>query len=62
MRLRSFLFLPLVSVCCLASDPSLQTSNSNQQGPVPVFRTHSHAVVVDVVVTRGDQPINGLHK
>jgi VWFA-related protein len=32
------------------------------QGPVPVFKAHSHAVVVDVVVTKGDDAVTGLHK
>jgi VWFA-related protein len=60
MRLRFLPFLSLVSLCCAAAGPSIQTNNPGEQ--VPVFRTRSHAVVVDVVVTNGDQAVMGLHK
>jgi VWFA-related protein len=60
MRLHFLPFLSLVSVCCLAAGPSIQTNSPSEQ--VPVFRTRSHAVVVDVVVTKGDEAVTGLHK
>ena len=62
MRLRFLPFLPLLAVCCLAAGPSVQTTIPGEQGPVPVFKTHSHAVVVDVVVTKGDDAVTGRHK
>src|SRR5580658_1067369 len=62
MRLRFLPFLPLVAVCCMAAGPSVQTTGPGEQGQVPVFQAHSHAVVVDVVVTKGDEAVTGLHK
>jgi VWFA-related protein len=62
MRLRFLPFLPLVAVCCMAAGPSVQTAGPGEQGQVPVFQAHSHAVVVDVVVTKGDEAVTGLHK
>jgi VWFA-related protein len=62
MRLRLSPFLPLVAVCCLAAGPSVQTTTPGEQASSPVFKTHSRAVVVDVVVTKGDAPVTGLHK
>jgi VWFA-related protein len=62
MRLRFLWFFPSVAVCCLAAGPAVQTTTPGEQGPVPVFKTHSHAVVVDVVVTKGDDAVTGLHK
>jgi VWFA-related protein len=46
----------------MAAGPSVQTSGPGEMGPVPVFKAHSHAVVVDVVVTKGDAAVTGLHK
>jgi VWFA-related protein len=62
MRLRFLWLLPSVSVCCMAAGPRVQTTNPGEQGPVPVLKTDSHAVVVDVVVTKGDEAVTGLHK
>ncbi|MGA2046235.1 MAG: VWA domain-containing protein [Terracidiphilus sp.] len=62
MRLRFLWLLPSVAVCCLAAGPHVQTTAPADQGPVPVFKAHSHAVVVDVVVTKGDDAVTGLHK
>jgi VWFA-related protein len=62
MRLRFLWLLPPVAVCCLAAGPHVQTTAPVDQGPVPVFKAHSHAVVVDVVVTKGDDAVTGLHK
>ena len=62
MRLRFLPFLPLVSLCCLAAGPSVQTNSPSEQGSIPVFKTQAHAVVVDVVVTNGDEAVTGLHK
>ncbi|MGB6193237.1 MAG: VWA domain-containing protein [Terracidiphilus sp.] len=39
-----------------------QIAGSGAQEPVPVFKVHSRAVVVDVVVTKGDEAVTGLHK
>src|ERR1700678_1621617 len=40
-----------------------QTSQPTAQNSVPVIRSDTRAVVVDVVVTKGlDQPVDGLHK
>jgi VWFA-related protein len=61
MRLRFLPFLPLVAACCMAAGPSVQTG-PGEQGQVPLFQAHSHAVVVDVVVTKGDEAVTGLHK
>jgi VWFA-related protein len=55
-------FLSLLSVCCLAAGPSVQTDGPSGQGPVPVFQAQARAVVVDVVVTKGDEAVTGLHK
>ena len=62
MHLRtSSLLSPALAVCCTGL-LCAQTGPGNQ-GPVPVFKTNAQAVVVDVVVTRGnDQPVPGLHK
>lgn len=62
MRLRFLPFLPMVAVCCMAAGPGLQTGGPSEQGPLPVFKVHSHEVVVDVVVTKGDDAVTGLHK
>jgi len=62
LRLRFLWLLPPVAVCCLAAGPHVQTTAPVDQGPVPVFKAHSHAVVVDVVVTKGDDAVTGLHK
>src|ERR1700753_946488 len=59
MRLRLLPCLSLVSLCCLAALPSQQTNSPSEQ--IPVFRTRSHAVGVDVVVTGGDKAVTGLH-
>jgi VWFA-related protein len=61
MRLRFLWLLPSVAVCCMAAGPSVQTG-PGEQGQVPVFKAHSHAVVVDVVVTKGAEAVTGLHK
>ena len=40
-----------------------QTAVSGEQGQVPLFKANAHAVVVDVVVTKGsDEPVLALHK
>jgi VWFA-related protein len=62
MRLRFMLSLPLVAVCFTAAGSSVQTTGPGEQGSVPVFKAESHAVVVDVVVTKGDEAVTGLHK
>jgi VWFA-related protein len=62
MRSRFVPVLASFAVCCLAAGPRVQTTTPGDQGPIPVFKTHSHAVVVDVVVTKGDQAVTGLHK
>jgi VWFA-related protein len=62
MRLRFLWFFPSVAVCCMAAGSHVQTTTPGEQGQVPVFKAHSHAVVVDVVVTKGDEAVTGLHK
>jgi len=62
MRLRFLLLFPVMAACCYAAGPVVQTTVPGEQGPVPVFTTHAHAVVVDVVVTKGDEAVTGLHK
>jgi len=62
MRLRILFLLPAISLSCLAATPSKQTVVPGEQNPVPAFKTQSHAVVVDVVVTKGDSPVTGLRK
>lgn len=62
MRLHFLPVLSVFAVCCLAARPHMQTTNPGEQGPVPVFKTRSRAVVVDVVVTKGNDAVTGLHK
>lgn len=63
MRLsKSFLFSP-VWVFCFVAPLYCQTAAPATQGPDPIFRANAHEVVVDVVVTRGnDEPVLALHK
>jgi len=53
-----FLLLAVASVQAQTSEH--QTANSNAQ--VPTIKTEARAVVVDVVVTQGKEPVVGLHK
>jgi VWFA-related protein len=62
MRL-DVLWCPVLAACCYAAGLGGQTVAPGEHGPVPVFTTHAHEVVVDVVVTKGnDDPVTGLHK
>lgn len=62
MRLSNpILCLPALALCCAAALAGQSAPES--QGPVPVFKTNARAVVVDVVVTKGnDEPVSGLKK
>ena len=60
MRLpSSFFCLPALFLCCSASLLS-QPGSASQ---APLIKTNARAVVVDVVVTRGnDEPVTGLSR
>jgi len=65
LRLRHFGLLSLVSVFCCAASLCAQAPASaapGAQGPVPLLKENVRAVVVDVVVTKGEEPITGLHR
>jgi VWFA-related protein len=56
--------LSLVSVFCCVAPLVAQTATApGAQGPVPVFKANARAVVVDVVVTKGNnEPVRALRK
>jgi VWFA-related protein len=62
LRLPSSLFcLPALCLFCAASLPA--QSPAETQSPATVLKTNARAVVVDVVVTKGnDKPVTGLTK
>ena len=51
----------LISVFCCAAPICAQIA-SGQQAPVAVLKANARAVVVDVVVTKGEEPVAALHK
>lgn len=62
MKRLSLIFLVL-SAAASAQTPVETPAPSSDQSPIPIYQTNSHAVVVDIVVTRqkGD-PVLGLHQ
>jgi len=62
LRLRHLSLLSLVSVSCWVASLRAQTAASSAQAPVPLLKENVRAVIVDVVVTKGEQPIAGLHQ
>lgn len=73
MRVRNLLAVVSLLDCCMAAHPNLlaaQTTGQNtdlghapaSQAAVPVIKANTRAVVVDVVVTKGqDEAVTGLH-
>jgi VWFA-related protein len=62
MQLRLSNFTSLVCSVCLAAPLAAQTP-AGDQSQVPVIKANARTVVVDVVVTRGnDDPVPGLHQ
>jgi VWFA-related protein len=59
MRLRPSLLLAAILAFPLSS--TLASQIKDTPAKPPVFRTNTRAVVVDVVVTKADEPITGLH-
>jgi VWFA-related protein len=52
-----------VAIGFSAAALATQSNPPQPQSSVPVIRANTHAVVVDVVVTKGqDEPVGGLHK
>ena len=63
MHLLVSAFFSPVFIFCYAGSLCAQTAAPTAQTSVPVFQTNAHAVVVDVVVTQGnDEPVPWLHK
>jgi len=65
MRLQQFSLLSLLAVYCIVTPLEAQTPVPGAKGPeenVPLLKEDVRAVVVDVVVTKGEQPIAGLHQ
>jgi VWFA-related protein len=65
MRLRiSSGFVPVMVFCCCVAPLVAQTASSaGEQRPDFTFKTNANAVVVDVVVTKGNgEPVPALHK
>ncbi|MGO9479058.1 MAG: VWA domain-containing protein [Limisphaerales bacterium] len=54
MRLRALGLIAVMAAWCFAAGARGQTAASVEKEPVPVFKVQAHAVVVDVVVTRGN--------
>src|SRR5580698_1452550 len=62
MRLTRLL-LAAVSLSLSAVAPSTQTNQSQTQSAIPVIQANTRAVVIDVVVTKGqDEPVTALRK
>ncbi len=59
MRLRHSLLLAATFASSISF--ALDSQNTDPGAKPPVFRSNTRAVVVDVVVTKGDEPITGLH-
>jgi len=65
LHVRNLGLLSLVSVSCCIATLYAQTpapAAPVAQGSVPLLKENVRAVVVDVVVTKGEQPIAGLHQ
>ena len=65
MHLRHLSLLSLLSVSCCIASLRAQTpapAAPGAQGSVPLLKENVRAVVVDVVVTKGEQPVAGLHR
>jgi len=63
LRLRGFLLFPSIVLCCSWPTVSAQAGASSAQEQPPVYKTNARAVIVDVVVTKGnDEPVLALHK
>jgi VWFA-related protein len=62
MRIASILSAALaLGLSVVAQTP--QAGSPQSQNPIPVIHANTHAVVVDVVVTKGqDEPVTALHK
>jgi len=55
--------VPLLTVVLITSNlASAQGTSSSGQRQQPLFKANTHGVVVDVVVTKGEAPVTGLHK
>ncbi len=59
MRLRHSLLLAAVFASSISF--ALDSQNTDPQAKPPVFRSNTRAVVVDIVVTKGEEPITDLH-
>jgi len=65
LHFRHLSLLPLLLVSCCIAALSAQTPAPPApatQPSVPLLKENVRAVVVDVVVTKGEQPISGLHQ
>ena len=62
LHLRHLSLLSLASISCCVAPLCARTGAPGTQGPVPLLKENVRAVVVDVVVTKGEQPVAGLHQ
>jgi VWFA-related protein len=63
LRLRGFLLFPSIVLSCSWPTVSAQAGAPGAQEQPPVYKANARAVMVDVVVTKGnDEPVLALHK